>query len=175
MGHAVANGGRGRWCATVRLEGEPKRYGRVGGGGRGRGRPRLRRHRHAGELEQNSWREVGWSAGSLRLTISAAAPRSPRMSVVAKDGCPCPTQPSRSVPTCSVTFASSPLRNARDSPLPVERKEQNYGKSTQTQHRLRPRPLGRRLLLQQTHPDPSGRGTCGDRISARTRFARRGC
>src|SRR5262245_7470244 len=84
---------------------------------------------------------------------------SPRMSVVAKDGCPRPTQPSRSVPTCSVTFASSPLRNARGSPLPVERKEQNYGKSTQTQHRLCPRPLGRRLLLQQTHPDPSGRGT----------------
>jgi len=27
---------------------------------------------------------------SLRLTISAAAPRSPRMSVVAKDGRPCP-------------------------------------------------------------------------------------
>src|SRR5215510_7480864 len=107
----------------------------------------------------NFWREVGWSAGSLRLTISAAAPRSPRMSVVARDGCPRPTQPSRSVPTCSVTFASSPLRNARDSPLPVERKEQDYGKSTQTQHRLRPWPLGRRLLLQQTHPDPSGRGT----------------
>src|SRR5215468_3974954 len=47
------------------------------------------------------------------------------MSVVAKDGCPRPTQPSRSVPTCSVTFASSRLRNAGDSPLPVERKEQN--------------------------------------------------
>src|SRR5215472_5700265 len=90
---------------------------------------------------------------------SAAAPRYPRMSVVAKDGCPRPTQPSRSVPTCSATFASSRLRNARDRPLPIERKEQNYGKSTQTQHRLRPWTLGRRLLLQQTHPDPSGRGT----------------